>query len=64
MYENTAELALRLRIIPALSFVLEYIVSASFDLVIEEVQEVSEVLNIEKESVQKIVDLNYFFQKT
>ena len=64
VYENNAELALALRMIPALSFVPEYMVSASFDLVIEEIQEVSEVLELEQESLQMIDDLTYYFQKT
>ena len=50
--------------IPALSFVPEYMVSASFDLVIEEIQEVSEVLELEQESLQMMDDLTYYFQKT
>ena len=35
-----------------------------FDLVFEEIQEVSELLNLEKGSLQTIDDLTYYFQKT
>ena len=38
--KNNTELALTLRMIPALSFVPELLVSASFDLVIEEMKDV------------------------
>ena len=43
IYENNPELALTLRMIPALSFVPEPMVLASFDLVIEEIQDVCEI---------------------
>ena len=49
--EVNTELALTLSITPALSFAPDYMVLASFDLVNEEIKEVSDVLKLEKESL-------------
>ena len=55
VYENNPELALTLRMIPALSFVPEPMVSASFDLVIEEIQDVCEIAKLDTEYLQMII---------
>ena len=64
IYENNPELALTLRMIPALSFVPEPMVSASFDLVIEEIQDVCEIAKLDTEYLQMIDDLTSYFQRT
>ena len=50
--------------IPALSFVPEPIVSACFDLVIEEMQDVCEIGKIDTEYLQMIDDLTSYLQRT
>ena len=62
--ENKLELALTLRMIPALSLVPEPMVSASFDLVIEEIQDVCEIAKIDTECLQMMDDLSSYFQRT
>ena len=64
IYENNPELTLTLRMIPALSFVPEPMVSASFDLVIEEKQDVCEIAKLDTEYLQMIDDLASYFQRT
>ena len=64
IYENDPELSLTLRMIRALSFVPEPMVLASFDLVIEEIQEVCEIAKIDTECLQMKDDLTSYFQST
>ena len=51
VFEGNTELAPTLTITPVLSFAPDYMVLVSFDLVNEEIKEVSEVLKLEKESL-------------
>ena len=64
IYENNPGLALTLRMITALSFVPEPMVSASFDLVIGEIQNVCEIAKLDTEYLQMIDDLTSYFETT
>ena len=65
VYEKNAKLALAsCTMIQPLSFVPEYMVSPFFDLLVKEIQEVSDVLELDQEHLQTTEDLIYYYQKT
>ena len=64
LYETNHDLNLSLRLIPALSFVPAEMVNAAFDLVIEEIENVSDKFDLDDNITQKLDEVASYFQRT
>ena len=64
LYETNHDLNLSLRLIPALSFVPVEMVNAAFDLVIEEIENVSDKFDLDDNITQKLDEVASNFQRT
>ena len=64
LYETNHDLNLSLRLIPALSFVPVEMVNAAFDLVIEEIKNVSDKFDLDDNITQKLDEVASYFQRT
>ena len=64
LYETNHDLNLSLRLIPALSFVPVEMVNAAFDLVIEEIENVSDKFDLDDNITQKLDEVASYFQRT
>ena len=64
LYETNHELNLSLRLIPALSFVPVKMVNAAFDLVIEEIEKVSDKFDLDDNITEKLDEIASYFQRT
>ena len=63
-YENNAKLALTLKMIPALSFVLFSDVESAFTLITDEICQFGNQVDIPTDILEKIDELASYFQKT
>ena len=64
LYETNNELNLSLRLVTALSFVPVEMVNAAFDLVIEEIEKVSDQFDLDDNITGKLDEVASYFQRT